>query len=304
MATVVTGETLSAFNESRMADPFQAAEQEAAKAEEKAKEIKAAEQKEDGEEKEEVTPEKEEAKEEKPKKGKLAERFSEITGKAKAAAARAEAAEAKAAELQARLEALERPAEKKPDPDAGKPKASEYTDMADYAEALADWKVAKAFEKKEAEEKAAREASEREKVTSAWQARLQSARDEIEDFDDMLASSSLAVSDVVRDTIIESEYGPQMLYYLASDEEAAEKLNKMTVKQALMHLAKLEAKFENDAKKEEKAPEKEEKPARAKPPAPITPIKAKSASGDPVKEPGEFTGSYAEWKALRMKQRA
>jgi hypothetical protein len=39
-------------------------------------------------------------------------------------------------------------------------------------------------------------------------------------------------------------------------------------------------------------------------PTPITPIKAKNISSDPIKSPGEFTGTYAEYKAARLKSQA
>ena len=180
------------------------------------------------------------------------------------------------------------------------PKPTDYTDAFEYASDLAQWRVDKALKDRDVKEAKAREEAERGKVLQSWQTRLESAKAEIPDFEDMVASSELTVSDVVRDTIIESEFGPKILYHFAADDEAAQKLNSMTVKQALMHIAKLEAKFEQAAEKRD-TPAPVEKPTK-RPPAPITPVKSASVSVDPVTDPSDnFT--YAQWKAARMARR-
>jgi hypothetical protein len=242
--------------------------------------------------------------EDKPKKGKLAERFSELTGKAKAAAERAEAAEARAAAAEARAAELE--GKSKPpvviDPEVGpKPKPADYTDAFEYAADLAKWSADQAVKEHKQAEAKAREEAAKGQVLKAWQTRLEDAKTRIPDFEAKIASSSMQFSDIVKDTIIESTVGPDILAYFAENDEAVEKLNAMTVKQALMHIAKLEAKYEVAlGEKPEVKEEKAEKP-RVKLPAPVTPVKASSASNDPINSPGEFKGTYAEYKAARQK---
>jgi len=299
----VTGETLEAFNDSKLADPFEAAAVEAEKAETKAKEIKAEEEKKAKEpESKEVTEEAkteeadDEAKEEKPKKGKLATRFSELTGKARAAEERAAAAEARLAELEGKKA---KAVVESPEPD---PK--EFADFNDYTDAVAEWKAEKKLAERAANEVKAKEEAKAQEVMKGWNERIESAKERYEDFHEIITSSDVQYEPVVRKVIMESEYGPDLLYHLSNDDKDAAKFKQMTTDQQIKFIGRLEGKFEELAEGEDEPKAKIEKP-KAKPlPTPITPIKAKNVSHDPIGSPGEFTGSYAEYKALRLKQRA
>jgi hypothetical protein len=254
----------------------------------------------------EAKPEGEEEGEEKPAKRKkgLSDRMSELTTRAKEAKEEA-ARERKSREtLEARLAELEG---KKPEKEEkkAKPNRADFTDAFDYAEELGKWNREEA--KREFEEKAAADKHQEKQATvlKDWQKRVTEARGRIEDFDDMVQSSQLAVSDLVRDTIIESDIGADLLYHFASDDEEAEKINAMTQKQALMYLAKLEVKLEakiaseKEDGKEEKVADPEEKPKRVKLPEPLTPIRASNPSGVKESAAGEWTGTFEEYKAAR-----
>lgn len=233
-------------------------------------------------------------------KNKLENRFSEITAQRRKAEERAEreaerasAAERERDELKARLAPKEAAAS-----DAPKPVPGDYADAFEYAEDLAEWtaeNVLKERDKAEAKKAADAEAA---KVTRAWQKRVEATQKEMPDYEDTVAASEVMISDPVRDAIIESEYGPKILYLLATEPEIAEKLSGLSILGQLRELGKLEAKFEKpDAKAETDSKPVIERP-RA--PAPISPVRGSKAADNPVNEPGEFKGSYAEWKAARM----
>ena len=114
------------------------------------------------------------------------------------------------------------------------------------------------------------------------------------DFEDMVSSSEVAVSDQVRDAILESDIGPKILYHLAENPEIGDKLAKMSTINALREIGRLEAKLE--------APTGSEKPVSvSKAPAPIKPIKAMGSTLDSkIDSNGEFHGTYAQWKAARQ----
>ena len=119
------------------------------------------------------------------------------------------------------------------------------------------------------------------------------------DFEVMVGSSDIAVSNEVRDAIFESEVGPRILYHLAENPDVAEKLQGMTLTRALATIGKLEAQFETP--KGQSEPQKPSVTAKSKAPAPINPIKASSAG--PVTELDsnrQFHGSYQAWKAARL----
>ena len=227
---------------------------------------------------------------------KLEKRFSELTKRAKQA-------EADKASLEARLKEIESrqaPAPKQADPVSEKPQASQFNDAFEYAEALAEWSAEKALEQRDIQEQQRKVDEQRNEVIKSWSAKLEAAKADIPDFDDMVASSNVQVRDEVRDAILESDVGPQILYHLASDDDYANKLAAMPTNKALKELGKLEVQFE----RKEAPIEKSEPVARSKAPAPIKPITAGKGTSDVLIDGnGAFHGTYAQWKAARQAKR-
>ena len=242
---------------------------------------------------------KEEAKtqEERKQNPKLERRFSEITKQREEARKEAQAERERREALEKRIAELESKAQPvKAEPSDEEPQPSQFADAFEYAKALAEYTADKRIadmKRQEAEEKIA---AERQKVIDSWATKVQQAKADLPDFDDMVASSSVVVSDAIRDSILESDVGPQILYHLAENEELAKKIAGMSERAALKELGKLEARYES------KAQEPEQKPvAKSKAPAPVRPIKATNGVADiPLDSDGKFYGSYAQWKAMRQ----
>ena len=239
---------------------------------------------------------------------KLERRFSDLTRARKEAEAKAEAEAARVRELEARLQALQQgqtPAAEPAQPaqvaqaDA-EPQPGDYSDAFEYAKALAKWSSDQAVKRVKAEE-AERKANEtRQQVITAWAERVTKAKAEMLDFDDMVTSSEVQVTDAVRDAILESEVGPRILYHLAENPELGKKLASMSVASQLREIGKLEGRFE--AGKSPETPASAPVAAVLKPraAAPITPIKAVAAgAAAEVDSSGEFRGSYQQWKQMR-----
>lgn len=234
---------------------------------------------------------------------KIERRFSEITKQREAARQEAERERQARVELEAKLRELEarvNPPAAKAEPTEidPKPRPDQFTDAFEYAEALAEWSADKRVKEERAKEAQARAEQERAKVMESWSSRVNDFRSKTPDFDDLVASSDVVVSNEIRDAIFDSDVGPQILYHLAENPDVASKLQTMTPIGALRMIGKLEAKFEAAP-----APaEKSEKPVArtTKAPPPITPIKA--STNGPVTELDEnrqFHGSYQAWKEAR-----
>jgi len=229
---------------------------------------------------------------------KLEKRFSQITKERESA--REEARRER--ELRESLEAQVRELQNKAQPTAepkfeAEPKPEQFTDMYEYQQALIDYKVDQRLGEEKQKEANARAEAERQKVINTWAKRVEAAKSEIPDFEDMVGSADVAVSNEVRDAIFESEVGPRVLYHLAENPDLAEKLNGMTMTAALRMIGKLESQFE-------KKPEEQlQKTAvnKSKAPAPINPIRS-AANGRDVNltSDGQFHGSYQAWKAARL----
>jgi hypothetical protein len=148
--------------------------------------------------------------------------------------------------------------------DAKKPEAANFTSYEDYVEALTEWKVEqreRAREAKEAERKRA-EASESHK--KAWEKKVDAVREKHEDYDDVMEEAgSTPISRAMHNAIAESDIGPELAYYLATNTEEAARIAKLNPYQAAKEMGRIEDKLtEAPADKkpaEDKKPKAEKK---------------------------------------------
>lgn len=237
------------------------------------------------------------------KKGRFQERISELTEARKTAEAKEKSerearakAESERDELRAKYEAP------KPEEELGpEPQPSQFTDVTEYAKALKDHTAEKTKRDvaKEGQAKAEKERAER--VVTTWKERVAATQKEMPDYQEKVGASDVKVSNEVRDAILESELGPQILYHFAEHPEDAERICKLTVGGALRELGKLEAKLEKEpvtpvTKSSVLAPVAEVSKASA----PITPLRG---AGKPVETrvdaQGVYHGTYAQYKKDR-----
>ena len=233
--------------------------------------------------------------EEKPKANpKLERRFSEITKQREEARKEAQQERQAREALEARLAVLERqPAPQAPKVDE-EPQPSQFNDAFEYAKALAEYTADKRIGEMKRQEAEERQAQERQKVIETWASKVQAAKASMPDFDDIVASSDVVVNDDIRDAILESDVGPQILYHLAENDDVAKRIAGLSPKQALREIGKLEARFEV----KETAPET--KPiVRSKAPAPIQPLRGSNPADVPMSANGEWHGTFQAWKEAR-----
>jgi chromosome segregation ATPase len=225
---------------------------------------------------------------------KLEKRFSELTKQREQLRKEAEAERQKREELETRLKALESQAAPKEQSRDEKPRPDQFVDAFEYAEALADWSAENAVMRARQEDVERKIQEERNKVIESWNTRVESTKSDLPDFDEMVASSDVVVSDQVRDAILESEVGPRILYHLAENPEVAEKISKASLITALREIGKLEARFEKPT---------EVKPVavKSKAPAPIKPLNATNSEQAVITDTDKMT--YAQYKAMRQAKR-
>jgi hypothetical protein len=237
----------------------------------------------------------EEAKEielEKPK-DKLNKRFEKVSKRAQDAEAKAAELENRLRELESRVNPQQEQVQEQPVQDDGKPNASQFDDAFEYAEALAKWSADNALKQRDAQDA-------QRKMQDSWKAKLDKAKAEYDDWDDVVPKSKVVVRDEIRDSILESDVGPQILYALASDDDYANELAAMPVMKALKEIGKLEARFEAQAEKPV-AKAVQETVSRSKAPSPIKPLTGGRAGADVLVDTnGEFMGTPSQWKAARL----
>jgi hypothetical protein len=245
------------------------------------------------------------ATEERKQNPKLEKRFSELTKARKLAEENAAKSQAEKEALEARLREYEdrQPQQQQVDenPIGREPSPGQFDDAFEYAKALAEWSAEKALYDRDQQEANRRVEEERQKVLKTWSEKLEKAKPTLADFDDVIESTQVVVSNEVRDAIIESDVGPEILYHLASlDGEEAEKFQALSVSKALREIGKLEARFEKQEAAEETAVRSKPVVQKSKAPAPLSPLKATgSAMESLIGSDNEFHGSFQAWKAAR-----
>jgi hypothetical protein len=228
---------------------------------------------------------------------KLEKRFSEITKQREEARQEAQRERQARVDLEQRLAALEQ--QRQPEKLAfnvdQEPQPSQFSDAFEYAKALAEYSTERALAERDRQVAQAREQEAQQKIIQSWAQKVQEAKADLPDFDDLVASSDVVVNNAVRDAILESDVGPRILYHLAENNDLAKKIAGLSPNAALREIGRLEAKFEAKPEAEKIAPV-----VRSKAPTPIQPIRGGQGKPDvPISANGEFHGSYQAWKAAR-----
>ena len=147
---------------------------------------------------------------------KIERRFSEITKQREEARKEAQKEREARQDLETRFKELEakvNPQKAQAADDLGpEPKPEEFNDMFEYAKALAEFTADKKLMERDKQEADRKAAEQRVQFEKGWADRVNAAKSQLPDFDEMIQSSDVAVSDPVRDAIMESDTGPQILY--------------------------------------------------------------------------------------------
>lgn len=226
---------------------------------------------------------------------KLEKRFSEITKQREEARQEAQRERQARVDLEQRLAALEQQRQPQASYVDQEPQPSQFADAFEYAKALAEFSTEKALAERDRQVAQAREQEAQQKIIQSWAQKVQDAKAELPDFDDLVASSDVVVNNAVRDAILESDVGPRILYHLAENNDLAKKIASLSPNAALREIGRLEAKFEAKPETKQTAPV-----VRSKAPAPIQPIRGGQGQPDvPMSANGEWHGSYQAWKLAR-----
>jgi hypothetical protein len=252
------------------------------------------------------------------KKSGLERRFSELTGERDQYKNRAAELEARLAQIEAERTAKAKDAVvdvestssaestrdqfTAPDTEFTKPKPSidNFDTMADYQEALVDWKLEKKEFEAEMKVKAREYKHAQEAVVSTWDAREKDAKLRNEGYDVLVTTEfaeKFAKNDASREAmqyLLDSDFGPDLLYHLANDDDDRAAFKKMTPVKQVAYLAKLDSKMEpvkqSDTKPTTKAP------------APSKPL-PKGKTVTPVKDITNGIDNFKDYLAWRNQQK-
>ena len=192
--------------------------------------------------------------------------------------------EARIRELEARIAETERKsqaAEPEPDP-------AQFETLEAFLDAKVKHETGKRLREIEQERTVQQKQAER---LAGFNERAQTVRQANPDFDTVLQSAAVGVSDAVMETILESDDGPAVAYHLAKNPTELYRLNAMNERQQVLELGRISARLSA------KVPER--KVTQAPPPAP-----AVKAAGTGSKSVSDMTDKeYADFRKRQDAQR-
>lgn len=172
------------------------------------------------------------------------------------------------------------------------PKREQFDTYEEYIDARATHRAEKAAEerarkvfdesKRGESEKSQREVQERQ--AREWNAKIEKARDVVEDFEEVCAESDAVVTQAMAAAIQESDQGALIAYYLAKNPGEAERISKLSASKQAAAIVGLEEKVAKPARQPSNAPE---------------PIKPVGQKAEVEKDPAKM--SQAEYNAWRRK---
>jgi hypothetical protein len=200
-------------------------------------------------------------------------------------------AEAEAKILRERLQSFEQRQFQQPQQqgvDNNEPKIENYSDFDSYVAAKAKWIASQEVERTLSEydkrQMAERAATAHHKTVESWNRRMAEATAEMPDFEEVLSSSDVPMTDPMKHAIMESEVGPKLAYWLANNQAEALKIAEMSPIGAIRAIGRIEERLtgQNSVKKPTSAPK------------PLTPVGGKAAVS---KDPGQMSDEeYAKWR--------
>ncbi|MFZ3044041.1 MAG: hypothetical protein WA058_02960, partial [Minisyncoccia bacterium] len=201
-------------------------------------------------------------------------------------------AEARAKMLEERMASMEArqfaqaPAPQRPGSD--EPTIDKFENFDEYVAAkaayIAKQQIESTLSAREQRQQAEQQAAEQSKIADSWGKKVAQATAELPDFEEVMASSDLPMTGVMRQAIMESDVGTKLAYYLATHPEEAISIASMTGTGTIRALGRIE----------ERLSTQKAAPATTNAPAPITPVGTRATV---KKDPGKMSDAeYAKWR--------
>ena len=167
-----------------------------------------------------------------------------------------------------------------------KPQMAHFNTMEEYTDALTDWK----FNARDAQVRNQQAIEAATQKRNDYAAKADKFASETEDFQEVMADAAnirMDKENIILDTIMESDVGPQLAYYLAKNESEITRLKNLPPLKRAVELGKLEDKV---------ATKKVNQPNAKKVPAPVNPVNGSNK----ISSKSEYEMSAEELFAARQ----
>lgn len=168
-------------------------------------------------------------------------------------------AEARSKMLEERLAHLEaRQAPQAAPKDEAEPTIENYDNFDQYVAAKAAYIAKRQIEstmtEREQREASVRAQAERQKTVESWNKRVDKFTAKMPDFEEVITSSEVAMTDPMQQAIMESDVGPELAYYLANHPDEATDIARMSPIGAIRTLGRIEERLSKPNVKTTNAP--------------------------------------------------
>jgi hypothetical protein len=170
--------------------------------------------------------------------------------------------------------------------DSERPKIENFESLEAWKDADDDWKAAKR-----------QEAYQQQKADAHFAEQMDKARAKFADFDDVMASVDVEISNDAARALRESDVAGELAYWLAKRPEEAEKLASMSYGAAARFLGRIEAQIAEQPKP------KQNRVSSAPPPPASVAARSKPASNDPYEEGIDVVEFEKRWRAAQLAKR-
>lgn len=175
-----------------------------------------------------------------------------------------------------------------------RPTREQYPDEDRYLDAVLDWREARQKGQTAAPAQATPDAAH-----EAYIERLAAAQDTLpDDYDEVVKNSEVWVSAAVRQALLDHDQGPQLVYYLAQNPDAAQRLNQARSPLEIGRaLGRLESQMDTPDTASRASPPRTTPSPTSGPAAPIRPLPgAPSGAPAPLGDPGQLPLTrFREW---------
>lgn len=181
----------------------------------------------------------------------------------------------------------------------GEPNPDDFETHVAYVKAFTKWELDQRDKDREVKQKEAEAKTAVKTQVETFQSKVQEFKKDKEDFDDVIeAADDIIMSLGVQESILSSDFGPELMYELAKNRDEYERINKLTPLAAAREIGKIEAKLSKSESSEEKKPEAKK---LTKAPPPMAPVGSKGA-GSSKKSIFDPDLPQAEYERLRREQ--
>lgn len=183
--------------------------------------------------------------------------------------------------------------------DEPKPKFDDFDNLADYTEAVADWKIRKVEAEKAFKQEQQSLEKQVKEIASKWEELEKAVKKELRDYSQVVTPEAVVEanpSQAAKEFLAESDIGPKVVYHLLNDEDLAAEFADATPSKQVRILTRLEDKL--SATEEEDTSTTPKKTVKL--PTPLPKGKATGNVYDLLKDAANM--SDAEWHRLYDQQ--